>query len=163
MIKMEEIERKFLIKMLPDLSKFKKSSYERYFLFRNKDVEIRIQTVGNKYELERKVNKNNLSSEKHKFDITKDEFNALKKFPSESIIRDSYLVSTNPEVTIKIYKGKFNGLKRAEVEFKSLDEAKKFVLLDWFGKEITDTNLGRDSELLELSEEEFHKLLEEHS
>jgi|GEM_PF-1725678 len=40
---MQEIERKFLIKEMPNLENLKPTYYERYFLFRSEKIEIRIQ------------------------------------------------------------------------------------------------------------------------
>ena len=154
-----EIERKFLVKTLPDLSGKTKQVFERYYLYRGKGVDVRIQKVDSTYEFERKSEVSGLGRETQKFEITKEEFEALKKKSGEGIIRDSYLMSENPEVTIKIYHGRFEGLLRGEVEFESEKAAQKFVPLDWMGKEITDTSLGRDSKLLDLSTGEFKDLL----
>ncbi len=156
-----EIERKFLIKEMPDISNLKSLSYERYFLFRNPSVEIRIQKKGDKYEFERKTTESNLSAKKYKFELTKEEFEKLKKQSNESIIRESYKISETPEITIKIYQGKFEGLKRIEVEFSDEKEAQEFHPLEWFGKEITNSSLGRDSKLIDLSDEEIKNFLNE--
>ena len=53
---MREIERKFLVKKKPDLSKEESINYERYFLKIESDFEERIQKKGDKYEKERKLN-----------------------------------------------------------------------------------------------------------
>ncbi|MEO0166524.1 MAG: adenylate cyclase, partial [candidate division WOR-3 bacterium] len=45
--------------------------------------------------------------------------------------------SDNKIIYLDIYKGKLKGLKIAEVEFKSVKEAKKFKPPEWFGKEVT--------------------------
>ena len=154
-----EIERKFLVKTLPDLSGKTKQVFERYYLYRGKGVDVRIQKVDSTYEFERKSEVSGLGRETQKFEITKEEFEALKKKSGEGIIRDSYLMSENPEVTIKIYHGRFEGLVRAEVEFTSEEDAKKFTSHDWMGEEITDTPLGRDSRLLDLTDKKFKDLL----
>ncbi|KKQ53067.1 hypothetical protein A2865_02880 [Candidatus Woesebacteria bacterium RIFCSPHIGHO2_01_FULL_39_17] len=154
-----EIERKFLVKKLPDLSGKTKQSFERYYLYRGEGIDIRIQKVNDIYEFERKSETSELGRETKKFEITKGEFAALKRSFGDVIVRDSYLISENPETTIKIYHGKFEGLVRAEVEFTSKENANKFTPPSWMGEEITDTPLGRDSRLLDLTEEEFKKLL----
>ncbi|HLC32946.1 MAG TPA: hypothetical protein VJJ82_03905 [Candidatus Nanoarchaeia archaeon] len=58
-----------------------------------------------------------------------------------------------------MYHDKYEGLIRAGVEFKTLEEANKFTPLAWFGKEITENPLGRDSRLLDISTKEFEELL----
>lgn len=154
-----EIERKWLVKRLPDLSGLSPISYERNFLYIGDEVEIRIQRKGDKYQFERKSQVGKLSREEQVFDITEEEFNALKKQSLKAILRDSYILQKSPQITIKIYKGVHEGLIRAEVEFESEIEAEKFVPLDWFGEEITETPLGRDKLLISLSDDEFKKLM----
>ena len=154
-----EIERKFLIKKMPNLDFIEPVYYQRYFLFRNTNLEIRIQKRGGKYEFERKVTENNLSAKKLKFEITKEEYDKLKELPCEHIVRESYKISDNPEITVKVYHGKFEGLVRAEVEFEDEKEAQKFQVPEWFGEEITNSSLGRDSKLLDLSKQDIKSLL----
>lgn len=154
-----EIKRKFLPKSKIDLTNLRKESFERYYLYRSKESEIRIQKIDDKYEIERLVSKSELSRAKQKWEITKDEFETLKGFSKEAILRDSYLVSADPEIKVRIYHGRFEGLTRIEVGFRSEEEAARFTPLDWFGKEITNTPLWRDSELLELSDDDFKQLI----
>ncbi len=155
----KEIERKFLIKKLPDLSLLKKYSYERYFIFNKNSIEIRIQKKWEIYEFERKVKENNLSSLKQKFEISKEEFDCLKKISDKSIFRDSYIYSENPSITIKIYHKKFKWLKRVEVEFLDEESAKNFKPYTWFWKEITNLSIWKDSKLISLDKKEFNKFL----
>jgi adenylate cyclase len=158
-----EIERKFLIKEMPDLSGYISIKYERYYLRVEPDLEERIQRVGDIYERETKARKSELERTSDKIQITEEEFNRLKPQAQSAIVRDSYLVSDNPEITIKIYHGQHEGLVRAETEFNTLEEARAFIPLDWMGGEITNSPLGRDSQLLGLSKEEFKQLLGEAS
>ena len=154
-----EIERKFLVKTLPDLSNLKPIRYERHYLNKDTGLEKRIQKKGDNYELEELQSELGLSRVKFKKEITLKEFEQLKKQAREAIIRDSYQISDNPQVSIKIYHGRFEGLIRVEVEFSSEEQAKDFQPLQWFGLEITDTPLARDSSLLGLSNEHLKKLL----
>jgi len=156
----EEIERKFLVKEMPNLDGFKPLSYERYFLFKNRFVEIRVQKRGDIYEFERKENQNNLSTKKIKFEISRDEFLKLKENSVNFIRRKSYIISKNPSITIKVYDEKHCDLRRIEVEFDSELDAEKFVPLKWFGKKITNSKLGRDSKLIDLSKEEILDLIQ---
>ncbi len=155
-----EIERKFLVKELPDLSGIKSIPYERYYLRVDEKLEERIQKKGDKYELETKEVKSSLERTKDKKDISKEEFEELKRGKeNEGIIREGYNLSSNPNISIKIYHGKFEGLVRAEVEFKSTEESENYNPESWMGKEITQTDLGRDAKLLCLTNEEFQSLL----
>lgn len=155
----KEIERKFIAKTLPDISNYKCIEYERHFLFYNQTIEIRIQKKGTEYEFERKTKETSLKANKIKFKISKEEFETLSKYSKKAILRRSYLLSQNPQISLKVYQGEFTNLNRLEVEFSSLDEAEKFEVPKYFGKEITDSKLGKDSRLIQLSKEEFEKLL----
>lgn len=155
-----EIERKFLIKNLPDLSKIIPIIYERYYIFQNNKIEIRIQRKADKYEFERKEETSELSRKGQIFEISEDEFNYFKSLTSISIQRDSYLLSQNPKVSIKIYRGRHKGLVRAEIEFDNEEDANNFVPFDWLGEEITNSPLGRDGKLIKLSENDFKILIQ---
>ncbi len=157
----QEIERKFLISKMPDLSKYQPIRYERYYIYRDGKVEMRVQKKENKFEIERKEMINKLSAKKTKLKISAPEFEKLKTFGSDVIIRDGYNLFSSPDVSIKIYHGKYEGLKKVEVEFKSEEQATSFQIPDWYGEEITDSIVSRDSKLLDLSKVEIKNFLEE--
>jgi len=148
---MQTITRKFLVKSVPDLSNLSVTQYNRFYLYNANGVVVRVQSVGGKYELERKADKSELVRNEQKIEITKDEFEVLSKLTDKNILRDSYLIS--------VYHGKFEGLARAEVSFKSVEEAQNYKPLDWFENEVTNSPLAKDGELLNLSKEEFEELL----
>ena len=155
-----EIERKFLVKEIPDLSGIRPISYERYYLSTDESSVVRIQKRGDKYEYETKKNISHLEYEKTKRLISGAEFEALKQVKaSEGIMRDGYQISSKPDISIKIYHGRFEGLVRAEVEFSSREEAEAYIPAVWMGIEITHSPLGVDARLLHLSKEEFLSLL----
>lgn len=154
-----EIERKFLIKELPDLSPKEPIRYERYFIKIENGLEERVQKKGDKYEYEIRKTISDIQRTKEKRSITEEEFIEFKKGKeNEGIIRDSYLISEKPNITIKIYRGRFEGLIRAEVEFNSEEEARDYKPESWMGSEITTSPLGMDSRLLHLTPEEFKSL-----
>lgn len=154
-----EIERKFLVKKMPDLSGLTPVHYERHFLRMEKDYEERIQKKGDHYELGKKNRQSQLTRTTEKREISKEKYENLREHTIASLARRSYLISTDPEITLKIYEGVYEGLCRAEVEFLSETAAKAFVPLDWMGKEITNTPLGKDSKLITLERGEFLQLL----
>lgn len=153
------IERKWLIKKLPDLTTNKRVEFERYFIFIGDGVEVRVQRIDDRFEFKRKVETSSLSRDEIRFDITKAEFEFYKSIPSKSIIRDAYELSKSPNISIKINHGDYEGLMRVEVEFNSEEDAKRFTPLDWFGKEITNTEVGRDKNLIRLNEKDFSNIL----
>lgn len=155
-----ETERKFLLKTLPSFITSKPISYERHYIYNQGGIELRIQIKGDKFEMERKVKSSELGRETLKQEISEGEFERLKELSIGSIKRESYLVGdSNYDISIKVYHGNHDGLIRAEVEFKTEEEAKYFIPYEWMGKEITDSDLGRDSRLLDLSKEDFMELI----
>ena len=96
---------------------------------------------------------------KEKQEITEKEFLKLIKDCKKVIIRDSYLINENPNITIKIYQGTYKGLIRAEVEFNNEYEYNNFEIPEWFGKNITNTELGMDVRLIKLDREDFLEIL----
>lgn len=156
---MIEIERKFSVKKLPNLSGIIPISYERYYLKIEPALEERIQKKGDTFEHGIKQTLSDLSRTTTKTEITEHEFEFLKKQTLKSVLRESYCILENPKLSIKIYHGDHEGLIRAEVEFSSEKEAKNFVPYGWMGEDITNNPLGRDSRLLQLSSAEFKELL----
>jgi CYTH domain-containing protein len=152
-----EIERKFLVRDMPELSGITPVRYERYYVRRDDTVEERVQKKGDVYEYERKEKISPLERTREKRTVSVEEFLHLKKDAGECIIRDSYALDKN--LSLKIYHGRFEGLVRAEIEFRSTEEALAYHPSHWMGKEITTSPLGKDSALLSLTDEEFHALL----
>ena len=156
-----EIERKFLVKIMPDLMGVKDEDQERYFLELG-ETEKRITRVDDKYIYEEKGAGNGLSAEKTTGVISKEEFEKLKQIAIKTLVRKSYVLSENPEVSIKVYGGDYEGLMRAEFEFRIEEEALNFVPPEWVGREITETEIGRDGKLVLLSRDQFLDLLHKH-
>lgn len=156
---MQTIMRKYLVKQLPDLTEKKHWGQNRFYLYKKNGIVIRVQTDGEKFELERKESKTDVVRESKKITITKEEFEAISKITTDHVIRDNYVVSEMPRIILRIYHGQFEGLVRAEIEFQSVEEAHRFVPPQWMGKEITSTPLAKDETLLNLTNNEFLKLL----
>jgi len=152
---MKEIERKFLIKTIPNLDNITPIRYERYFLSNNNDEEIRIQKKSDNYELESKIKISEIEYKKEKKLITEAEFLELKNGCKKSIIRDSYLINEKPNITIKKYYEDYEGLVRVEIEFESIEESNDFKIPLWVDREITGTELGNDSKLILLDRNQF--------
>ncbi len=155
---MQEIERKWIVKQLsdvPDLDGQTPLPYESHFLFDADGIEVRVQKKGDKYEFERKQETSELTRTCQKFEVSKAEFELFKGFAIGSIERESYQLG---DISIKVYKGRHAGLMRAEVEFESEEAANAYNPPDWFGEEITNTELGKDKRLMRLGDGEFANL-----
>jgi len=155
-----EIERKFLVSEMPDVSGIAAIPYERYYTRIEEGFSERIQRKGEWYEIETKRKISNLEHDKNKRSISKEEFESLRpQAVGAGIVRDSYNISDNPRISIKVYHGQFEGLVRAEVEFDSVTAAQAFTPLPWMGREITGTPLGLDAELVRLTDAQFRLLI----
>ena len=155
----KEIERKYLIKQMPNLKNIKPIRYERYYINNNIDNQIRVQKKADKFILETKTKISDMEYKKEKQEIIEKEFLKLIKDCKKVIIRDSYLINEKPNITIKIYQGIYKGLIRAEVEFNNEYEYNNFEIPEWFGKDITNTELGMDARLIKLDREDFLEIL----
>ena len=155
----KEIERKYLIKQMPNLKNIKPIRYERYYINDNIDNQIRVQRKDDKFILETKTKISDIEYKKEKQEITEQEFFKLIKDCKKVIIRDSYLINEKPNITIKIYNGIYQGLIRAEIEFNNEYEYSNFEIPEWLGKDITNTELGMDAGLIKLDREDFLEIL----
>jgi adenylate cyclase len=144
-----EIERKFLVKHMPDLTNVHPVEYDRYFL--SFDPEVRIQRKGDRFEHEVKKQHSHLSAEKTKRSISAKEFETMKQSNVGHIQRTCYEIEKSPRIIVSQYHGNLKGFVRVEVEFSSEQEAKDFIPLAWFGEEITGTPLGNDKYIARLS------------
>jgi CYTH domain-containing protein len=176
----QEIERKFIVN--PNSIALKKvlsgkghKLENRYYLFRGGGIELRITSLESVtgetyYNFDRmQIVDNSLANRsKDRINISKSEFEELvglvnlKNQNITPIIRKSYLIAKNPQIEIKVYGGDFEGLVRAEVEFTSTEESDSYTPPDWFGKELTNSPLGNDVKLPDLSKQVFTKLLDDY-
>lgn len=145
---MGRLTRRFIIDTLDGIRVNEPIRYERYYINDN----LRIQRKGNLFEREI-LDDNNVLIKKE--EIAEKSFNELKNDSYSEIIRDSYLYLDDNRVSIKKYYGKYEGLFRVEVQFKTFEEMKNYIQEGWMGKEITDSPLAFDKYLSKLSREEF--------
>lgn len=146
---MNEIERKFLIKIFPSIKNKKYHDNERFFLKTNNDnTEERIYKNNNKYFHEKKVNISIYERKKDKSEINKSEFLKLKNKIIWKTSRRTYYIQKSPKITLQVYKWKFKWLIRVEVEFNSINECSIFKPLYWMWKEITWNYISRDVKLI---------------
>ena len=145
---------------MPNIEGVESVPNEEHFLQHGDLVEERIQKRGDMYEYEIKTLFGSHEWNRDKRTISKEEFHVLKAKAPKSLLRDSYLLSQQkPRVSIKQYHGDYRELIFAQVEFDSHDEAESYEPLPWMGTEITNSHLGRDSQLLLLDREHFLEIL----
>lgn len=143
-----EIEKKFLVKKMPDLSLYEYKEISQGYLNENDPV-LRIRKFDNDYYLTYKFNKGknkdiNVALE-YELEITKEAFEHLKtKTDGKMINKRRYFIPLNDGLTCEL--DVFDdGLVLAEVEFKNEEDAIKFVKPDWFLEDVTFDEKYRNS------------------
>lgn len=176
-----EIERKFFLTLeAPDVQGALEGKNpvveERYYLYRADGIELRFTKLTKGTEtfcnfdrmslIRASEQSSHIVRTKDRLKITLAEFErllALLKLEDPNvlpIVRWSYHIGDAPKFEIKVYKNRHEGLVRAEVEFESESAAQAFSPLAWFGAEITDSLVGIDTQLPDLSQSEFLKILD---
>lgn len=134
---MAEIERKYLVKSLPNIEDTLNSDILQGYI--SLDPEIRIRKDKDKYYLTKKSN-DLLVREEIEEEITKNIFDILRFAVSGNLIRKRRYripLEQNLVAELDIYHDNLEGLLTVEVEFSSSEEALEFIKPEWFGEEIT--------------------------
>jgi adenylate cyclase len=135
-----EIERKFLVRQLPDdLTKYRSNEITQGYLVSLDDgLQVRLRKSGEKCTLTFKRGAGHVREERE-IELGADQFEAL--WPATEGKR---LVKTRSEiplgdlvVEIDVYHGRHEGLIVAEVEFDGEEAAKTFEPPDWLGDDVT--------------------------
>ncbi len=132
-----EIERKFLVKYMPNIEGCKKFYIKQGYISIN--PVLRVRQINEKYIFTFK-GKGDIQRQEIEREINKDEFDNLwLKIEGEPIIKTRYIIllDNNLKAELDIYEGNLKGFKNVEVEFNSIKEAEDFNPPDWFGKDIT--------------------------
>ena len=154
-----EIEKKFTIKELPEnLDSYKKFEIEQGYLC-SKPV-VRIRKKNDKYILTYK-NRNGISQdvacacEEIEMELSEESFYHLKEKCDGNIIRKTRYVipiEDNLKVELDVFHGHLEGLRFAEVEFRTEEQAKNFKLLPWFLKDVTHDKRYKNSFIKDLKD-----------
>lgn len=132
-----EIERKYLIKTLPDLTSFPYKKLTQAYIS-TKPV-IRLRQMGEEFFLTVKSS-GHMMREEFEMPISEAEYNDLfKKVDGNPIEKTRYYIPVNEQLTaeLDIYHGFLDGLLTVEVEFSSKELADNFNPPTWFGEDIT--------------------------
>ena len=133
-----EIERKFLLKSLPDnLKDYPFHQIEQGYLCT--DPVVRIRRQDEEYYLTYK-SKGLMVREEYNLPLTKEAYeHLLPKIDGILISKKRYLIPLDCGLTIEldIFEGELAPLILAEVEFPTEKEAKAFVPPQWFGEDVT--------------------------
>lgn len=132
-----EIERKYLVKSLPEqLDSYPVRYLEQGYLCTAPVV--RIRRDNDKYELTYKSG-GLLAREEYNLPLTKDAYEHLRRKADGRIIsKKRYMIPFESyTIELDIFDGDLAPLILAEVEFDSIEAANKFSGPDWFGEDVT--------------------------
>jgi adenylate cyclase len=133
-----EIERKFLVKEIPD----NLDTYERIDMtqgYLNTSPVVRVRKENDDYVLTYKGS-GLLSHSEYNLPLNKEAFeHLLKKCDGIIISKSRYKIPIENNLTaeLDIFKGDLDSLKLVEVEFDSVEEANNFTPPEWFGADVT--------------------------
>ena len=146
-----EIERKFLIKKLPDnLTSYKARKIEQAYLCT--DPVVRVRRDNDDYYLTYK-SKGMIVREEYNLPLTKEAYgHLLAKADGNIITKTRYEIPEKDDLTIEldVFEGKFDGLLLAEVEIASEEEALGYIPPEWFGEDVSNSTKYHNSTLSRL-------------
>lgn len=143
-----EIERKFLVKDINAIneiiSKYPKKTITQDYLYVDDYTAVRKRKIeksdNTKYVYTVKTMKVGISVNEFEKEITKEEYDALK-INSEYITlsKDRYVIPyvDDLKIEVDVFKGVYEGVVFAEIEFKSKEQATQIELPKWFDKEMS--------------------------
>ena len=141
-----EIERKFLVKEMPDnLDNYERVDMTQGYL--NTNPVVRIRKENDDYVLTYKGS-GLLSRSEYNLPLNEESFNHLiKKCDGIIISKSRYKIplKNNLIAELDIFKGDLDSLKLVEVEFNSVEEADNFIPPEWFGEDVTTDNRYHNS------------------
>ncbi len=141
-----EIERKFKVNEMPDLSQYKFKELTQGYL--NRNPVVRVRKEDDEYYLTYK-GKGLLEHEEYNLPLNKESFdNLIKKSDGKIITKKRYLIPYDKyTIELDIFEGDLSGLVIAEVEFESKEEAMAFNAPSWFGEDVTNDPSYSNSKL----------------
>ena len=142
-----EIERKFLIKELPDLGQYKYVEIEQGYL--STSPVVRIRRKNDAYILTYKGS-GLMAREEIEAPLTKEAYeHLLEKIDGYPITKRRYLIPLDPyTIELDVFSGHMEGLIMAEVEFPTEEEANSFTPPEWFGEDVTNDRRYHNSNMI---------------
>lgn len=135
-----EIERKYLIKKLPDnLAQYESHLIEQAYLCT--DPTIRVRKSDDDYYMTYK-GRGLLERTEYNLPLNKDAYEKLvKKAEGNIISKRRYIIpidGSDLKIELDVFDDPFAPLIMAEVEFGSVEESEGFIPPEWFDKEVTE-------------------------
>ena len=143
-----EIERKFLIKRLPDnLKDYPHKHLTQGYL--NRNPVVRVRREGDEYVLTYK-GQGLLAREEYNLPLNEQAFSHLiQKADGRIIEKTRYRIPyQNYTIELDIFEGDLSPLILAEVEFESIEKARAFQGPDWFSEDVTEDPAYHNSNMV---------------
>jgi adenylate cyclase len=135
-----EVERKWLVRELPDLSAYHgKRVTQGYIALSTDGTEVRLRRAGDKF-FQTVKSQGGLVRDEIEVELLPDQFEALwKATAGRRLEKTRYrLPWAGKNVEVDVYGGALIGMIVAEVEFSSADESARFTPPPWFDGEVTE-------------------------
>ena len=141
-----EIERKFLIKKMPELDKYEYRDIEQVYILT--EPVIRARKKDSDYILTVKGS-GKMAREEFELPLSEEAYNKLKsKAEGVVITKRRYLIPYDKYlVELDVFDGSLKGLIMAEVEFPTIEEAEAFTPPDWFSEDVTEDTSYHNSNM----------------
>ena len=147
-----EIERKFLVASLPDLSSLSGEEILQGYISTVADcAEVRVRQKGSKY-FQTIKSEGGLKRREIEVEISKEQFDSLWPETEGRRLNKTRYEIPYDGVTIEldVYGGELEGLAVAEVEFETEQESVRFTPPSWFGQEVTNDRAFRNKSLAKI-------------
>ena len=144
---MMEIERKFLLKSLPDQIGAGTPILQGY-LAHDEQMEVRVRRYGDDYFLTVKEGRG-LKRRETEIEISHQQFQELWPATEGRRLEKTRSLIRHGEFQVEVdrYRGDLAPLLVAEVEFSSVEESERFVKPDYFGEEVTEKDAYKNRSL----------------
>ncbi|MFQ3264291.1 MAG: adenylate cyclase [Colwellia sp.] len=146
----KEIERKFLVAQLPNLSDAQQATINQGYITHSDDsVEVRLRQKNSDYYLTVKQGLGLIRTEVETV-ITHEQFSTLWPLTIAARVekvRWTGKVTNSLFYELDVFSGRLQSLHLVEVEFPSVESAKKFIVPAWFGKEVTEDKRFKNKSL----------------
>jgi len=149
MSKSIEIERKYLVNILPeDIQAYPHNNIEQGYIMISDSKEVRVRHRANRYYLTLKTGVS-LAREETEIELTRNQFDSLWPLTAgKRLEKTRYRVDyMGLIIEVDVYSGALAGLVVAEVEFADLTECSRFQPPTWFGPEVTDDERYKNKNL----------------
>ncbi len=145
-----EIERKFLVPSLPDLTGLKKAVVRQGYLTAPTDsTELRLRQKNDLYFLTLKGAGNMVRVEREA-EITAEQFGTFwPETEGRRVEKERFTgrLQSGLEFELDVFQGELAPLRLVEVEFASEEEAMEFDPPDWFGVDVTEDKRFKNKNL----------------